>query len=481
MAQTFNFETRELVPYNDKWNRGGNVNVSGALWYIQNLDGLYLVDNPNTHPGSIHVNEHCVSRGLPAAILAQGDALLNPEFDYWACYKAYFKAARELFPTKPAYHIPTVLNDWAFTLYQAFPFDHNISGYLDNFSMMAVACFIRDLSNPYNKIKGLVDQINNSYYYTCNFASKDKTQIIFSQMPTVADRTEAPLIFASDIDQPMSKAVLQADGFIAAIINIAFLYFWKKRWSEYNFTNVKVVENVLQSCIRQKHFVDTSALQHLSFDLPIEVEEICKAYMEAFMPIMQKVWKLSPNVQLACIEDDNIYTYIYAHESASPERLIASELYANLSDHQKRNLLLYNKRFMEWLVKTYHITTASQHRVMQAMCMDMPPIQLTIHNDIQVTHAGEEPKEEMSKKSSSKFQYIIADDEKEILIIHKRIELHLSSPAKLRDELRRLQDEGLVALPMENPTAIVRELQRIWGSKAPKEGSFKTTWGRVRC
>ena len=31
MAQTFNFETRELVPYRNDWNRGGNVNVSGAL------------------------------------------------------------------------------------------------------------------------------------------------------------------------------------------------------------------------------------------------------------------------------------------------------------------------------------------------------------------------------------------------------------------------------------------------------------------
>ena len=79
------------------------------------------------------------------------------------------------------------------------------------------------------------------------------------------------------------------------------------------------------------------------------------------------------------------------------------------------------------------------------------------------------------------FKYIISDNIEVIRTIHSRIEVHLSSPAKLRDELRRLQDEGLVALPMENPTAIVRELQRIWGSKAPKEGSFKTTWGRVRC
>lgn len=42
MAQTFNFETRELVPYRNDWNRGGNVNVSGALWFIKERDGLLI-------------------------------------------------------------------------------------------------------------------------------------------------------------------------------------------------------------------------------------------------------------------------------------------------------------------------------------------------------------------------------------------------------------------------------------------------------
>ena len=42
MAQTFNFATRQLTPYNDNWNRGGNAIISGALWYIKERDGLYL-------------------------------------------------------------------------------------------------------------------------------------------------------------------------------------------------------------------------------------------------------------------------------------------------------------------------------------------------------------------------------------------------------------------------------------------------------
>ncbi len=82
---------------------------------------------------------------------------------------------------------------------------------------------------------------------------------------------------------------------------------------------------------------------------------------------------------------------------------------------------------------------------------------------------------------NEKFQYIISDDDNEILKVHKRIEMFLISPAKLRDELLRLQSEGLVSLPMDNPTAIIREVKRIWSDKAPKERSFVTTWSRLKC
>ena len=82
---------------------------------------------------------------------------------------------------------------------------------------------------------------------------------------------------------------------------------------------------------------------------------------------------------------------------------------------------------------------------------------------------------------NEKFQYIISDDDNEILKVHKRIEMFLISPAKLRDELLRLQSEGLVSLPMDNPTAIIREVKRFWSDKAPKERSFVTTWSRLKC
>ena len=82
------------------------------------------------------------------------------------------------------------------------------------------------------------------------------------------------------------------------------------------------------------------------------------------------------------------------------------------------------------------------------------------------------------QKEIKKFAYILSDNIDDIAAIHKRIEAHLSSPAKLRDELKQLQNEGLVSLPMNNPTAIIRAVRDVWGERAPKERSFVTTWGR---
>lgn len=89
-----------------------------------------------------------------------------------------------------------------------------------------------------------------------------------------------------------------------------------------------------------------------------------------------------------------------------------------------------------------------------------------------------EQEKEDAQPHNDKFIYIISDDDAEINKIHKRIEMYILSPAKLRDELIRLQEDKLVSLPMDNPTAIIREIRRIWGNIAPKERSFVTTWGR---
>ena len=106
------------------------------------------------------------------------------------------------------------------------------------------------------------------------------------------------------------------------------------------------------------------------------------------------------------------------------------------------------------------------------MSKDMPPIQVTIQNDIKVTRANEQP------KPVSKFKYILSDDQKEIKKIHDRIKLHLSKPSELRNELSDMQDEELISLPMDKPTEIIREVHRIWGDIAPKERSFVIAWVR---
>ena len=480
MAQAFNFETRELIPYREDWNRGGNVKISGALWYIQEKDGLYLIDKKGPLTGMQHImSDYCVAQGLPAALLSQGDALVSSDFDFDACYQAYFKIAEKLFPKKPAYNIPIILDDWEYTLYQSFPINHNISGYIDNFAITTVGLYLRKISNPFRS-NSLDEIINYNYYYTCNFANKDKPQLLFGQVPAVVDRTEAPLVFANGIDQPRSKAILQADGFIAAIINMAFFYHWQKTWSRYNFIDIKTIQHINKAYQKQEPIIEIKSLHELSFNLPVEVEKLCQAYMNAFMPIMQKVWQLKPTVQFECIEGDYIYTYIYAHEAQSPDRLYASELYANLTYDQKCTLVSYNKRFMDWLIKNYPITPKTQFHVMQAMAKDMPPIQLTINTQVTHTHASEtenKPRRN-STRISEKFCYIISDNKREIAKIHKRIELHLASPAKLRDELARLQEEKLVSLPMDKPTAIINAIRRVWGDQAPKVRSFVTTWGR---
>lgn len=78
----------------------------------------------------------------------------------------------------------------------------------------------------------------------------------------------------------------------------------------------------------------------------------------------------------------------------------------------------------------------------------------------------------------TKFRYILSDEKEKIIVIHKRIELYLNSPSKLRDELKKLNREHLVSLPIDNPTEIIREVNRIWGEKTLNERSFVTTWGR---
>ena len=470
----FNFETRELCPYRDDWNRGGNIVICGALWYIKEDDGIFLLDTEETRVGSYNrpYNRYCVAQGVPAAILAQGKLLAESDFNFAECVYAYIKATEGRYSSHPAYVLPFVLEDWEITLKKLAIIQHDESGYLDNYARMRVGIFLREMANPY-LILGLNDKMNHIYFYVCQFEDREETQVVFSDMPIVEERTEAPMIFAQDYEAK-TKPRFQTSGFVAAIINLALFYYSEKHWSEYNFADFSVIERINQFIREKRPIKEIANIRKLSFDLPVEVEELCKTYMEVFMPIMEKVWKLKPDVQLECIDGDNIYTYIYAHEVSSLEKLPESEFYKNLNGAQRHTIYSYGRRFLEWMVKTYSITTATQRRVMRAMTKDMPPIQLTIQQNTTITREGE------PKKNAGKFRYILTDDKKEIRKIHKRIEKHLDSPAGLRDELLQLQQEGLVSLPLGRPTEIIREVRRLWEDAAPEERTFVTTWGRIK-
>ena len=478
----YNFETRELVPFREDWNRGGNVSLKGALWYIKEKDGIYLKIDDDKIVGKLHfTHDFRVAKGFPAALLAMGAEVLgNIEFNALECYHAYCKEMEPLFPERPANYVHFILEDWEETLHQTWPLSNNSNGYVDLYMISKVGVIIRDLFNPFNTA-GIGDKINSNFYYICHFQSQTEPQFIGSHMPNVKERLAAPIIYKRGLNQSPKNTVIQAEGFIAAIINLAICYDWQKRWSRYNFADIHLIRRIINTYNSQTPLIDIANLNELSFNLPDEVENICEAYMDTFEPIMREVWKLNPQVQLACTRGDDIYTYIYKHEIDVPHRFVSSELYENLTQKQKVMVTSYGLRFIEWMERTYPITVESQNRVMRAMGKDFSPIQLTVQNNVKITHAGEVTKEEKHKKAFVKFAFIITDDKNEILKIHKRIELYLYSPAKLRDELRRLKNEGLVALPMENPTEIARELQRVWGDKAPKLGSFKTTWGRVKC
>ena len=478
----YNFETRELVPYREDWNRGGNVKISGALWYIKEKDGLYLkIDEDKIVGKSRLTHDYCVAKGFPAALLALGSAALrNVEFNALEFYYAYCKKMEPLFPQRSAYNVHFIIEDWEETLHLTWPLSANPCGYIDLYARTIVGGIIRDLFNPF-KTAGIEDKINSNFYYICRFKNQTEPQVIGSHMPNVEEKLAAPVIYKRGLYQSPKNTQLQATGFLAAIINLAICSDWQRRWSKYNFADIHLIRRINKAYKSQTFLQDIANLNDLSFDLSEEVETLCRKYMDTFFPIMNKIWRINPGVPFDCIEGDNIYTYIYAHEASALKELRDSELFDNLTYIQKSKLASYGQRFMEWMEKTYPITMESQQKVMRAMAKDIPPIQLTIQNDVQIIRSGKVEKEEPNQKPFVKFAFIITDDRNEILKIHKRIELYLSSPAKLRDELRRLQSEGLVALPMENPTQILRELQKVWGDKAPKLGSFKTTWGRVKC
>lgn len=476
----YDFTTRQLFPYSDQWTNG----MRGALWYIQELDAIYMIDAQisaeHDEYKQLLQNQanpvNCIAKGFPAALFAHRDLITSLSFNWAEFYQAYFEAMSELFPQKPAYCVPLIVEDWNYTLRQIQSFKNDISGHFNHFQRMHVGQILRDLFNPF-KIINVQDKLRHRFYFTTKFADQETPQLICSEMPDLERRISAPFIVMQDANNLSEPAKIQVHGFIAAVINLAMCHYWEERWMEYDFTNPEVMAIIAQAYRDKQPIKEVMPIEKLSFALPISVMDLCKAYMDVFESIILKVFQYRSDLPIECSDSENAYTYIYACEQDCLNVFLHSELYQHLTYGQKQIIYGYARRFSEWLVKTYNVTTLSQHRIMKAISRDMPPIQMQITNFVKITRAGDF-EEEDNVDEPMKFKYILSNDWGSIGDIHRRIELHLSSPAELRDELKKLHNDGLISLPTDKPTEIIREVIRIWGHKAPKERSFVTTWGR---
>lgn len=400
--EKYNFETRELVPYREDWNRGGNVKMCGALWYIKEKDGLYLKINEDKIVGNARLmHDYCVAKGLPAAMLAQGALLFSSDFNANDCYQAYFKETQSLFPNRQAYAVLPILEDWEFALSALLPFTNNKSGYLNRYEQMKVGIIIRDLFNPF-RTGSLPEAMQKPGYFACRLNGLDDSQIIHTRMPNLSEKLPAPVVVSRAISRPSDYPKIQVEGFVASVINVAMVLHRAKEWRLQNFTDVAIIRRIIKNYKRSERLFKIEKFSELSFAIPTTVEKLCAAYMETFEPIMRRVWKYKPDVQLACLEEENIHTYIYACECSETERLLSSELYNSLSYEQKRILVSYGRRFIEWLPKHYPITTLSQKRVMDAIGRDLSPMEITIRNNIKVTHTDEQEENPKKKQTNTK-------------------------------------------------------------------------------
>ena len=466
----YNFQTRQLSPYSDQWENG----MKGELWYLWEKDAICIVSKKYKYP---------IARGFAAALLANNMACTRINFSYVDIYKAYNYALQDAnIPGRcPFQEQHRMLVDWRYTLEQLESFEHDFTGYFDRYQRMLVGQVMRDYFNPY-KQNALALKMKWKGSFSCNLKTQQEQQLLFATMPDKETTQSAPMVWFKGIKQPFSKSRSQVSGFLASVINYAIYCHGEQNWDTLNFADKDIVSSFISAWEKFEPIIVLEKLEDLNFVFSINILDLCQAYMDIIVPMTREALERNPTLPIVCWEGDKLYSYMYSCEQQAREDFLHSELYANLNSTQQRFLYGYISRFLEFLAKNYPVSSHTQFEQMQAIGKDVPNIRVQLHNEITIIRPGEKPKKKDAvKKTFTKFEYIISDDKKEILKIHKRIELYLSSPAKLRDELRRLQDEGLIALPMENPTAILRALQRVWGKKAPKEGSFKTTWGRVKC
>ncbi len=372
----YNFTTRQLYPYSDNWE----LDLHGALWYVWEDDAICLID------GEAKVY---LAKGYAAALLANSQQLYTPDFRPIDFYKAYnFELQKSNFPNRYPFQEPhRILHDWLFTLKQLEPIRKDFTGYIDPAQRIQVGLIIRDLFNPC-KLVDIKDKLKWKSHFVCELQNHQEMQIILATMPDMKELRTAPAIWIKDLNAPLKTVKLHAQGFIAALINYAIYCYWVNRWQTYNFANLSFLQQFICSWEKREPIPEKANLSDLQFLTDISIIDFCQAYMDAFETITRQIWERTPTIPIECWEGDNFYTHMYACECGSRADFLKTELYQNLTLSQKQTIYGYSLRFAEFFVKRYPVSQQTQYQIMEAMMRDMPPIQLEITHNTEITRTG---------------------------------------------------------------------------------------------
>ena len=372
----YDFSTRRLYPFSDKWENG----LQGELWYKWEDDAICIVNGDSKYP---------MVKGVAAAIMVQKGAFTSFVDQLPLIYKAYNQElAKANLPDRyPYQEQQRMFHDWLYSLQQLEPIKDDFSGYLGYLPRIEIGVYLRNSFNPYNEIY-LKDKIKRRAYLTCTLRNRTQWQFVFSTMPNEDTLQAAPIIWIKDIDKPYQESRLQVHGFLATLINYVIYCHWAEHWTTLNFADIPVFEKFLTAWEKCKPITELAKLEDLRFNTAVKIVEFCQTYMEVYMPISQQIWERNPNISIECLKEENIYSYLYIRECESMGDFFKSELFQNFTYDQQRTIAGYGKRFLEFLTLNYHITSASSHRIMDILGKDMPPIELEITTNTQITREG---------------------------------------------------------------------------------------------
>lgn len=212
--------------------------------------------------------------------------------------------------------------------------------------------------------------------------SKGENVILFITQPDVEMLMAAPTVWQKSPQQPLEQSKSQVQGIAASIINLGICHYWR-------------VKNYDHSAPTSP-FTQPAKLEEVDFVIPLRKTDVFRAYMELFAPIAHEVWECTPTLPMECSEGDNWYTYMYACECDARQAFLQSELYQCLNDEQRRTIYGYTSRFIDFLAKNYPVSIRTQHRIMEALSRDIPPIQLHLETKTQIIR-----KKEYCKKLST--------------------------------------------------------------------------------